>query len=149
MRLDTQMIIAGNLRTLRLTKRLSQGDMADYIGSSRGLYAHYELGNRTPDAEALYTIANRLGIDMATLFERDPDKFFSYLANNCNLDEETRELVSIYKELSPFSRGMLMERAAWLLEKEQEKTAGGPSQKMTEPSEHNKLTLKLPSANAE
>ena len=76
MRLDTQMIIAGNLRTLRLTKRLSQGDMADYIGSSRGLYAHYELGNRTPDAEALYTIANRLGIDMASLFERDPDKFF-------------------------------------------------------------------------
>ena len=67
MRLDTQMIIAGNLRTLRLTKRLSQGDMADYIGSSRGLYAHYELGNRTPDAEALYTIANRLGIDMASL----------------------------------------------------------------------------------
>ena len=44
---------------------------------------------------------------------------------------------------------VLMERAAWLLEKEQEKTAGGPSQKMTEPSEHNKLTLKLPSANAE
>ncbi len=149
MRLDTQMIIAGNLRTLRLTKRLSQGDMADFIGSSRGLYAHYELGNRTPDAEALYIIANRLGIDMASLFERDPDKFFSYLANSGNQDEEVKALISIYKELSPFSKGMLIERATWLLEMEQEKAKDGSDGKMTEPSEHNKLSLRVPSANQE
>lgn len=69
MKLDTQMRIAANLRTLRTSKRLSQAEIASFIGTSRSLYTHYELGNRAQDAEALYIISTHLGIDMTAFFK--------------------------------------------------------------------------------
>ena len=121
LKLDMQMRIAANLRTLRTSKRLSQEEIASFIGISRSLYTHYELGHRPQDAEALYIISTRLGIDMTAFFENDPQKFLSYLASNAYQDEEMTELINIYRRLSPFSKGMLIEKAFSLLEKEKDK----------------------------
>ncbi len=121
MKLDTQMRIAANLRTLRTSKRLSQAEIASYIGTSRSLYTHYELGNRAQDAEALYIISTHLSINMEAFFENDPQRFLEYIANHGYQDEELTELTRIYKHLSPFSKGMLIEKAINLLEKEKEK----------------------------
>lgn len=119
MKLDTQKTIASNLRTLRTSKDLKQAQVAAFAGISRSLYTHYELGSRTQDAEVLYIISNRLGIDMSILFEKDHKKFLSHLASKETCDEGLIELMSLYRQLSPFSRGMLMERAASLVEKEE------------------------------
>lgn len=121
MKLDTQMRIAANLRILRTSKRLSQAEMASFIGTSRSLYTHYELGNRAQDAEALYTISTHMGIDMTSFFENNPQRFLSYVATHAYEDEELMELNKIYRRLSPLSKGMLIEKALTLLEKEKEK----------------------------
>ena len=121
MKLDTQMRIAANPRTLRTSKRLSQAEIASFIGTSRSLYTHYELGNRAQDAEALYIISTHLGIDMTAFFENDPQRFLGYIANHTYQDDELTELNNIYRRLSPFSKGMLIEKAVNLLEKEKEK----------------------------
>ena len=64
--------------------------MADFAGVSRAVYMSYENGKRTPDAEVLFNIAARFGLNMSVFFE-----------NN-------------YKELSSFSKGMLIERSECL-----------------------------------
>lgn len=120
MKLETQMNVASNLRTLRKSKGLSQGEIAKLIGGSRSLYTHYELGNRTQDAEALYIISREFNINMAALFENDPRKFLSHLANDTTQDTGLEKLIPLYKQLSSFSAGMLIERALWLLSKERE-----------------------------
>ena len=120
MKLETQMNVASNLRTLRKSKGLSQGEIAKLIDGSRSLYTHYELGNRTQDAEALYIISREFNINMAVLFENDPRKFLSHLANDTTQDTGLEKLIPLYKQLSSFSAGMLVERALWLLSKERE-----------------------------
>lgn len=121
MNFETQMIIASNLRTLRISKQLTQAKVASFAGISRSLYAHYELGSRTQDAETLHTIAKAFEIDMDILFERDRDKFLSILASTPSTGSDTAMLVSIYKQLSPYSKGALMEKAFTLLEGDKER----------------------------
>lgn len=116
MNLDTQKRIAANLKVLRTCKDMSQSQIADMVGISRSLYAHYELGRRTPDAEVLYNISKRFGIDMAALFETDPQAFVNQMGSSQFCDDDLMELVSFYKKLSPFAKGMLMERAMYLLD---------------------------------
>ena len=116
MNLDTQKRIAANLKVLRTCKDMSQAQIADMIGISRSLYTHYELGRRTPDAEVLYNISKRFGIDMAMLFEADPQEFVNQMSNNQFCDDDLMELTSFYRKLSPFAKGMLMERAMYLLD---------------------------------
>ena len=116
MNLDTQKRIAANLKVLRTCKDMSQSQIADMVGISRSLYAHYELGRRTPDAEVLYNISKRFGIDMAALFEADPQALVNQMGSSQFCDDDLMELVSFYKKLSPFAKGMLMERAMYLLD---------------------------------
>ena len=76
MKLETQKNIGQNLRILRLSKGLSQSQLADITGISRNLYAAYELGNRTPDAEFLYDV-----LITATLFRNGAAFLFSKKQN--------------------------------------------------------------------
>lgn len=116
MNLDMQKRIASNLKVLRTCKGFSQAQIAEFVDISRSLYTHYELGRRTPDAEILFKIANRFGIDMGILFEAEPRNFLSHMASSQFCDDELVELTSLYRKLSPFSKGMLLERALYLLD---------------------------------
>ena len=116
MRLTTQKNIGINLRTFRMHKNMSQAAMADVAGLTRALYVQYELGNRTPDAEALYTIAHHFGIDMEFFFETDKDKFIGEvtLARICK--DGGSELMDNFSKLTPFSKGRLLEKSEQLIE---------------------------------
>lgn len=116
MNLETKKRIAANLKILRTCKNMSQSQIADLVGISRSLYTHYELARRTPDAEVLYKLSKRFGIDMATLFEAEPQTFLSHMTSDQYFDDDMMELMSFYKKLSPFAKGMLMERALYLLD---------------------------------
>ncbi len=116
MKLETQMQVAKNLRTLRTSKCLTQAKIAEMVNITRAMYSSYELGNRTPDAEVLFKIACRFGMSMSAFFEADHYKFLNILSK-CELyDDELLELVTNYKSLSSFAKGMLVERAVWLTE---------------------------------
>mgnify|MGYP002558497203 FL=1 len=116
MKLETQKHIARNLRTLRTSHCISQTEMASLAGVTRASYASYELGNRLPDAEVLFEISNRFGIGMNALFEPDTYNFLSQLERSEFYDDRLAELVSKYKSLSAFAKGMLFERVTWLTE---------------------------------
>lgn len=116
MKLETQEHIARNLRTLRTSRCMNQSEMARLIGITRSSYANYELGKRVPDAEVLFNIATRFGIHMDTLFETDRYVFLSLLEKSDLYEDELAELISSYRTLSAFAKGMLIERAAWLTE---------------------------------
>ena len=94
MKLETQDTIAANLRTLRITTRLSQAEIAANVGTSRPLYTHYELGDRTQDAEVLYNLAKFMNLEMEMLFEKDPQKFFAYIANRSDDEDLMNSSVS-------------------------------------------------------
>ncbi len=118
MRKETQKIIGHNLRLLRTTHGLDQGDMAAIIGNSRPLYTHYELGSRSQDAESLLNIATYFGIDMASLFVPNQRDFLNIIANAINTSEQFREITTTYHKLSPYGKGRLAERALTLLDEE-------------------------------
>lgn len=116
MKLETQMLIARNIRTLRTSKCISQTEFAKLIGVSRSTYASYELGTRTPDAESLFLIAKKFGLNMNIFFECDKYKFLGYLEGCEIIDEKLMVLTANYKNLSPFAKGMLIERSVSLTE---------------------------------
>lgn len=116
MKLETQKQVARNLRTLRTSKCLTQAKIADLVGITRSMYASYELGNRTPDAEVLFKIASRFGLSLSVFFEGDHYKFLSILSDCEIYDDELMDLIVKYKSLSSFSKGRLVERALWLTE---------------------------------
>ena len=116
MKLETQEHIARNLRTLRTSRCMNQSEMARLIGITRSSYVNYDLGKRVPDAEVLFNIATRFGISMDTLFETDRYVFLSLLEKSDLYEDELAELISSYRTLSAFAKGMLIERAAWLTE---------------------------------
>ena len=120
---ETRKTIALNLRMLRVNKGLKQHELAENIGTTREIYAQYEMGNRNPDAEFLFNLSTLAGIRMETFFEADPDKFMNELVYNEFTEDGDRELLQIYRRLTPFSRGRLLERATALEEKDAENEA--------------------------
>ena len=116
MKIETQKRIAANLKVLRVVKNFSQAEMADMLGISRSLYTHYELAKRTPDAEILFNIANRFGLDMGILFDTEPRHFLAHLASAQYCEDDLMEVMELYRKLSPIAKGMLLEKALYLIE---------------------------------
>jgi len=111
MRISTQKNVGSNLRSFRVHKNMSQAAMADVAGLTRSLYVQYELGNRTPDAEALYEIAHHIGIDMEYFFQVNTDKFIGEVAFSRICKDGGNELMDNFSKLTPFSKGRLLEKS--------------------------------------
>lgn len=60
-----------NLKAVREKKRVSQQDVADYLGITRQAYSHYEVGRRKPDYETLLKLAEFYGISVLDLLEAE------------------------------------------------------------------------------
>lgn len=116
MDVSAQKRLGRNLKLLRASKNINQSDMSELIGLTRSSYTQYELGNRIPDAETLYVIAKFFGIRMDLLFEPDIGKFLSELAYCRTHSENDEKLMENYRQMSPFSKGRLIEFSETLLE---------------------------------
>jgi len=116
MKLETQMRIAENLKRLRVSKCLSQAEIAAALKLDRSSLSLYESGRRTPDAEGLLQIARYFGVQMELLMETDPNRIVSEVACYEICSGSEQELLTIFRRLTPFSRGRLLEKAAALAE---------------------------------
>lgn len=58
-----------NLKAMRERKRISQQEVADYLGITRQAYSHYEVGRRKPDYETLLKLAEFYGVSVLDLLE--------------------------------------------------------------------------------
>lgn len=114
MKIETQERIAKNLKTIRISNCLNQSQMAEFAGVSRSVYISYENGKRSPDAEVLFNISARFGLNMNVFFEHDYYKVLSYIENGELYDDGLVKLIKNYKDLSSFSKGMLIERSECL-----------------------------------
>ena len=118
MRIETQKIIARNLRTLRTYKGISQVRMAVDLGITKALYSCYELGKSAPDAEFLYDVSRIYGIRMSSLFEENESNFLIAISDCEYYDHDALILRKHYDKLSSFSRGMLIEYCFQMIERE-------------------------------
>lgn len=123
MNLNLQKSVGNNLKFLRTYHGLSQQRMAEAVNMTRSLYVQYELGNRTPDAEALFNIAQCFEIDMDLFFEQDSDAFLNGPTCSKMSSKSTFELLHNYHALSPFSKGRLLEYSEKLMEWDRQKAA--------------------------
>ena len=114
MKYNTQMRLASNLKRLRVSYGFSQKELAERLQIDRSLYALYESGKRCPDPELLYDVARIFGIRMEILLDSDPESVASQADCSKLCGAEDLRLLSIYRRLSPFSKGLLMERAELL-----------------------------------
>lgn len=114
MKIETQQRIARNLKIIRVSNGLNQTQMAEYSGVSRAVYLSYENGRRTPDAEVLFDIAVRFGLNMSVFFEKDYYRLLSHIENGELYDDGLVKLINNYKDLSSFAKGMLIERSECL-----------------------------------
>lgn len=63
------MDVAGTIARLRREKGLTQEELAEVTGLSRGYIAAIEQGKRSPRQKTLAIIAERLGIEMEELLK--------------------------------------------------------------------------------
>ncbi len=118
MKLETQQIVARNLRILRAHCAVSQTRFAVDLGLSRVTYSGYETGKVTPDPELLYKISQRCGIKMNDLFTVQREDFIAIIEGLYYYDDNLARIAEIYEKLSFFTKGMLTERAIQLYEQQ-------------------------------
>lgn len=116
MKLDTQERIAANLKQLRRSHNLSQAQLSSTIQLDRSLYALYESGKRTPDLDVLDRICLFYGIRIEVLMKTDPENVVSEAAFCQLCDDGDLKILDLFRALTPFSKGKLMEKAESLAE---------------------------------
>ncbi|MBR6613150.1 MAG: helix-turn-helix transcriptional regulator [Clostridia bacterium] len=58
------MCIGSKLKQLRKSKRLTQQEVADFCGTTKGAISNYELGRREPDLKVLEKFASFYGVGL-------------------------------------------------------------------------------------
>ena len=102
--------IADKLKTLRKAKGMTQQDVADAIGISRGTIAGYEIGRRTPRFPDLQRLAELFGVgldffgvaatdDIFDVLTRAKDVFESDSVSQDDKDKLYKELMRLYLQL--------------------------------------------------
>lgn len=85
------MMLGDRLRELRNKKKLTQEELAEKIGVTRGTYAHYEINKRQPDYETLKKLSDYFNVSLDYLITGEdgqipsPDEFWKEI-----MDPETR-----------------------------------------------------------
>lgn len=85
------------LKSLRLSKNITQDDLAKYTGLKRSAIGMYESGKRRPDFETLEILADYFNVDMNTLLGSVKPPSFSLSAQ-----EEAH--IKKYRQLSDMRR---------------------------------------------
>lgn len=59
-----------NLKEIRMKRKITQQEVADYIGCSSVVYSRYECGTRQPSIEMLLKLADLFGVTVDFLLGR-------------------------------------------------------------------------------
>lgn len=66
-------IIGQRIKTMRLSRGMTQADLARAINQSQSSITMYETGRREPDFETLEAFADVFNVPLASLMGSDPD----------------------------------------------------------------------------
>lgn len=100
-----------NLKELRNMKNLSQSQAADALGISLRTYQNYEYGQREPNIEMIFKLADFYGVTTDYLLGRDagePEPI-DQLAGQFNMTALEKKILDNYLSLPEHMRDDLME----------------------------------------
>jgi transcriptional regulator with XRE-family HTH domain len=87
-------MLGDRLKVLRASRKLTQEELAEKIGVTRGTYAHYEINKRQPDYDTLVKIAKFF--DVSTDYLISGHNNITISGQQINLSEEEYK---IFEEL--------------------------------------------------
>lgn len=66
--------IGKTIRTMRMSRGMSQADLANRIGKKRSAVGNYENGTREPDLDTIEALADAFNVSMADLLSHETDE---------------------------------------------------------------------------
>lgn len=84
-------VIGTNLEKLREANRLTQEQVANYLGIKRSAYANYESGMREPPLDILEKAASLFGCELNLLFEEDDNVVDKMVVAAFRVDDLSKE----------------------------------------------------------
>lgn len=109
-------ILQNNLQLVRVEKRKSQTEVARALNIGRSTYAMYEKGKRLPDIGILYSLSLYYEVPMEYLYCEDTRRCVEELKLYLDMAAEEKKLLDMYRFLSDYERGKLVERAEMLVQ---------------------------------
>ncbi len=107
-------VIMTQFKALRQGKGLTQQNIADLLGITRGAYANIENGKREPDFAALFALADYFKVSIDYLLGRDDQKKEPTPVSEDGLSETARQFMSLVDRLSPAQQDLLLSQLqAW------------------------------------
>ena len=91
------MQFASNIKKLREERKLSQKDIAEYLGITRQAVNSYECGRREPDYNTLVSLADFFGVTVDFLLGRTLTKNAINFNNNDAADDDEKCVQNILK----------------------------------------------------
>ena len=99
-----------NLRVVRKSdpRKLTQKDVADFLGADRSTYAKYETGDSEPNLDTLIRLSNFFGVSLEYLIgQTDIKKALS--AEALSVTPEAQALHEVMESLSPEDRQRVLD----------------------------------------
>lgn len=97
-------IFSKEIKELRKSRKMSQTELSQALGISLRNYQRYENGERNPSSEVIIKAAEFFDVPTNFLLGLDDD-----------YDREKNHLMTVYAQLSPEGRRMLVEMADFLV----------------------------------
>ena len=96
------------LKSLRITKGISQKDVANYLGIDRTTYLKYENGSSNPNISRLTKLANFFDTTPNYLLGEDVEQVNISTKHIMDQDSNLNELLNLYNKLDNKSKNRLL-----------------------------------------
>jgi len=103
--------IGDRIKAVRDSLGITQAAFADKIGSARNTIANYEIGRREPMESTIKSICREFNVNYdwiktgkGEMFEDIPNGIIEELANDYDLDELDKQVITEYLKLTPEER---------------------------------------------
>lgn len=102
-----------NLYQLREERNLSQEEIAQFLGVTRQAYSRYEREERELNYKSLVKLSKFFDVSIDYILGNTtyyfPDLIKQSSTSDNELTSEERELLSLFRELSPYLKGMTLD----------------------------------------
>lgn len=102
------------IRELRISRKLSQQELANTLKISKSSINMYERGEREPGLDLLEAIADFFNVDMDYLMGKsdNPQKYLSSIANSVTLTDDEKTLLDTYRSFNEEGKEKLLDTAS-------------------------------------
>lgn len=98
-----------NLKQLRETRGITQTELAKQLGVVRSTICFYESEQHSPTPEMLIKLADFFGVTVDYLLGREAETPASVHTPTTNETEAERELLTLFRELSPYLQDLTLQ----------------------------------------